>query len=74
MEVIADIHPEERKEVARGFDDIKNGRIDNLHKDIRYDALGQYDEYYDLYLAVEKRDVSGAPLRHCRHATEYNRE
>ena len=63
LEVIADIHPEERKEVARGFDDIKNGRIDNLHKDIRYDALGQYDEYYDLYLAVEKRDVSGAPLR-----------
>lgn len=31
--------------------------------EIRYDVTGKYETYYDLYLTVDKRDKSGAPLR-----------
>ena len=63
LEAVGNMHPDDREVVSQLFTDIKNGRIDNLHREIRYDVLGLYEDYYDLYLTVEKKDIAGKPLR-----------
>ena len=63
LEAVDYMHPDDREVMSRLFADIKNGRIDNLHREIRYDVLGVYADYYDLYLTIEKKDITGKPLR-----------
>ena len=57
------MHPDDREVMSQLFADIKAGKIDNLHREIRYDVLGLYEDYYDLYLTIEKKDIAGKPLR-----------
>lgn len=61
--VIQYIHPDEREETFRLFDDLKHGRIESGHKEVRYDIAGHYQNYYDIYLSVEKRNEQGMPVR-----------
>ena len=42
------MHPDDREIMSRLFADIKNGQIDNLHREVRYDVRGLYEDYYDL--------------------------
>lgn len=62
-DVIRYIHPDDKNDILQIFKDIKEGTIDNAHREIRYDVTGKYETYYDLYLTVDKRDKSGSPLR-----------
>ena len=61
LEAVDYMHPDDREVMSRLFADIKNGRIDNLHREIRYDVLGVYADYYDLYLTIEKKILQGNP-------------
>ena len=63
LEAVDNMHPDDREVMSQLFADIKDGQIDNLHREIRYDVLGLYEDYYDLYLTVEKKDITGKPLR-----------
>ena len=63
LEAVGNMHPDDREVMSQLFADIKAGKIDNLHREIRYDVLGLYEDYYDLYLTVEKKDIIGKPLR-----------
>lgn len=57
------IHPDERETMARVFDDLRYGRSGSGHMIIRFDVTGVYEEYYDVYLTVEKKDAEGNPVR-----------
>ena len=63
LEAVNNMHPDDREIMSRLFADIKNGQIDNLHREVRYDVRGLYEDYYDLYLTIEKKDIAGKPLR-----------
>ncbi len=63
LEAVNNMHPDDREIMSRLFADIRNGLIDNLHREVRYDIRGLYEDYYDLYLTIEKKDVAGKPLR-----------
>lgn len=63
LEAVNNMHPDDREIMSRLFTDIRNGLIDNLHREVRYDIRGLYEDYYDLYLTIEKKDVAGKPLR-----------
>ena len=62
-ETIANIHPDEREDIRAVFDALKNNRIENAHREIHYDVMGEYTNCYDLYMTIEKRDKNGNPLR-----------
>ena len=62
-EVIAFLHPDERDAVGQAFAALKEGRQDAVSQEVRYDAMGKYEDYYELQMAVEKRDADGTPLR-----------
>lgn len=40
LEAVDYMHPDDREVMSRLFADIKNGRIDNLHREIRYEFWG----------------------------------
>ncbi len=63
LEAVENMHPDDREVMLQLLADIKDGRIDNLHREVRYDVLGLYEDYYDLYLTVEKKDIAGRALR-----------
>ena len=63
LEAVNNMHPDDREIMSRLFTDIRNGLIDNLHREVRYDVRGLYEDYYDLYLTIEKKDIAGKPLR-----------
>lgn len=62
-ESVQNIHPDEREDVTRLFDDFKNGRIEIASREIRYDIAGKYENYYELFLTVEKKNKKGNPVR-----------
>lgn len=68
------MHPDDREVMSQLFADIKAGKIDNLHREIRYDVLGLYEDYYDLYLTVEKKGYYRKASAGCWDVTKYNRE
>ena len=63
LEAVNNMHPDDREIMSRLFTDIRNGLIDNLHREVRYDVRELYEDYYDLYLTIEKKDIAGKPLR-----------
>ena len=68
LEAVNNMHPDDREIMSRLFADIKNGQIDNLHREVRYDVRGLYEDYYDLYLTIEKTFAG------CWDIAKYNRE
>ena len=62
-ESVRNVHPDEREDLTQLFDDLKNGRIEIVSREIRYDIEGKYENYYELFLTVEKKDNKGNPVR-----------
>lgn len=63
IESVRNVHPDEREDLTQLFDDLKNGRIEIVSREIRYDIEGKYENYYELFLTVEKKDNKGNPVR-----------
>ncbi|MEG2370415.1 MAG: ATP-binding protein [Alistipes sp.] len=62
-EVVNYVHPDDRQEHVRLMEDLRNGRIESTHQEVRYDVTGLFDNYYDLFLTVDAKDANGTPLR-----------
>lgn len=63
QEFINRLFPEESEEVTRSFNAIKAGKMETIHHEIRFNIANKQENYYEIYLAIEKRDESGIPLR-----------
>lgn len=62
-ESIACMHPDDGEKMTVAFNAMRNGEIEKLHEEIRYDVNGEYKEYFDLFLSIEKKDETGKPSR-----------
>lgn len=57
------IHPDEREDAIRLFEDLRSGQRLNGGMELRFDVEGNYGEYYDIYLTVEQTDAEDRPVR-----------
>ena len=61
--ILSHVHPDDREKLAKGFDGLKSGTIENFHIELRYDILQKFEEFYDVYLTIEKKDSTGKTIR-----------
>ncbi|MEG1863764.1 MAG: PAS domain-containing sensor histidine kinase [Alistipes sp.] len=62
-ESCAATHPDDREQLIKLTNDLREGRIDTGNMVVRYDINGQFKEFYELYLTIEQRDANGKPQR-----------
>ncbi|MBQ4278516.1 MAG: PAS domain-containing protein [Rikenellaceae bacterium] len=62
-EVLANVHPDDRERVTQMISAVREGTLESAHCEVRYDVSGHYDTYFDLYIAVDRKDSDGVPER-----------